>query len=195
MIFENKENELFGGLKLIDQKIFKDERGYFTETYNKDRYNSILDDVNFVQDNESCSKKFVIRGLHYQKGEYAQGKLVRVIKGAVIDFVLDYRKSSPHYGKMLFVYLTPGVQFYVPVGFAHGFISLEDDTIFAYKCTCTYNRESEAGFNILDEKLGIIDKLSNFFNETKYCDDFSKDKLIFSEKDLIHPNFSEVKCD
>ena len=195
MIFENKENELFGGLKLIDQKIFKDERGYFTETYNKDRYNSILDDVNFVQDNESCSKKFVIRGLHYQKGEYAQGKLVRVIKGAVIDFVLDYRKSSPHYGKMLFVYLTPGVQFYVPVGFAHGFISLEDDTIFAYKCTRTYNRESEAGFNILDEKLGIIDKLSNFFNETKYYDDFSKDKLIFSEKDLIHPNFSEVKCD
>ena len=157
-------NELFGGLQLIEQKIFKDDRGYFTESFNKDRYNSILYDVNFVQDNESCSKKFVIRGLHYQKDEHAQGKLVRVIKGAVIDFVIDYRQFSPHYGKMLFVYLTPGTQFYVPVGFAHGFISLEDDTIFAYKCTRTYNKESEAGFNILDEKLGIIDKLSNTFN-------------------------------
>ena len=83
-------NELFGGLQLIEQKIFKDERGYFTESYNKDRYNSILYDVNFVQDNESCSKKFVIRGLHYQKGEHAQGKLVRVIKGAVIDFVRQF---------------------------------------------------------------------------------------------------------
>ena len=89
---------------LIEQKIFKDDRGYFTESFNKDRYNSILYDVNFVQDNESCSKKFVIRGLHYQKDEHAQGKLVRVIKGSVIDFVLDYRKFSPHYGKMLFVY-------------------------------------------------------------------------------------------
>ena len=93
---------------------------------------------------------------------------------------------------MLFVYLTPGTQFYIPAGFAHGFLSLEDDTIFAYKCTRTYNKESEAGFNILDEKLGIIDKLSNFLNETPYYDDFSKDKLIFSEKDLTHPNFSEM---
>jgi dTDP-4-dehydrorhamnose 3,5-epimerase len=186
-------NELFGGLKLIEQKIFKDERGYFTETYNKERYNKDLYDVNFVQDNESCSKKFVIRGLHYQNPPETQGKLVRVIKGSVIDFVLDYRRYCPHYGKMLFVYLTPGMQFFVPRGFAHGFISLEDDTIFAYKCDNFYCKEAEAGYNILDEKLGIIEKLSKFLDETNICKDFSKEKLIFSEKDLMHPNFSEVQ--
>lgn len=189
-------NELFGGLKLIKQEIYGDERGYFTETFNQHKF---LKDVShspiFVQDNESCSKKFVIRGLHYQRDEFAQAKLVRVVKGSVIDFVLDIRKDSETHGKMLYVYLTPGLQFYVPRGFAHGFISLEDNTIFAYKCDNFYNKEAEAGYNILDKNLEIIDNLSKFLNETKYCDDFSKDKLIFSEKDVKHPNFSEMNHD
>ena len=165
-------NELFGGLQLIEQKIFKDDRGYFTESFNKDRYNSILYDVNFVQDNESCSKKFVIRGLHYQKDEHAQGKLVRVIKGAVIDFVIDYRRFCPHYGKMLFVYLTPGTQFYVPAGFAHGFISLEDDTIFQYKCDNYYSKNHEDAIKWNDPIIGI--------NWGNYYD---LNNVIVSEKD------------
>lgn len=186
-------NELFGGLKLFSQKIFQDERGYFTETYNQNTFlKEVVNMPLFVQDNESCSKKFVIRGLHYQRDEFAQAKLVRVVMGSVIDFVLDIRPYSKTYGKMLYVFLTPGLQFYVPRGFAHGFIALEDNTIFAYKCDNFYCKDAEAGYNILDEKLGIIDKLFNFLNATKHCNEFSKDKLIFSEKDLKHPNFSEI---
>ena len=178
-------NELFGGLQLIEQKIFKDERGYFTESYNKDRYNSILYDVNFVQDNESCSKKFVIRGLHYQKNEHAQGKLVRVIKGAVIDFVIDYRRFCPHYGKMLFVYLTPGTQFYIPVGFAHGFISLEDDTIFQYLVDNDYAPELEGGILWNDPELGI--DWETIFEQ------YNIENPNLSEKDLKHDTLAKTK--
>lgn len=194
MIFGNK---LFDGCKLIEQNVFRDIRGYFTETYNKSRYKDILGDIEFVQDNESLSNKFVIRGLHFQKGEFAQAKLVRVVKGSIIDFILDIRKDSSTFGKMLYVYLTPGFEFFIPRGIAHGFIALEDKTIFSYKCDNYYNKNAEGGYNILDEKLGIIDHLKNTvpfeYKGNKIALEllFKKADLIFSDKDLKYPNFSD----
>ena len=183
---------LFGGLKLFIQPIYKDNRGYFTESFNKKRFiEENGKDVVFVQDNESCSKKFVVRGLHYQKGKYAQAKLVRVIKGVVIDFVLDIRKDAKTYGEMAFVLLIPGYQFFIPRGFAHGFISLEDDTIFSYKCDNFWNKEAESGYNILDDKLDIINKLNKYISSTSIYSTFKKEDLIFSDKDLTYPNFSK----
>ena len=123
--------------------VFGDERGYFMETYKKDAvFNN-----NFVQDNESKSQKGVLRGLHFQSPPFAQAKLVRVVRGSAVDVIVDIRKGSPTYGKVYECFLSEEnhTQFYVPRGFAHGFLALEDNTIFQYKCDNVYNKESEGG--------------------------------------------------
>ena len=150
-----KETKLKGCF-ILEPQVFKDKRGYFLESYNQIIFNKALGrDINFVQDNESQSSKGVLRGLHYQLGEYAQAKLVRVIKGSVLDVVLDIRPNSLTFGKHLSIELSEQnkKQFFVPKGFAHGFLVLEDETIFSYKCDNFYNRESEAGIIYNDEEF------------------------------------------
>ena len=133
------------GPVVIIPKVFNDERGYFFESFNEKEFKEKVADVDFVQDNESFSASGTIRGLHFQKPPYAQAKLVRVVRGAVYDVVVDIRKGSPTYGKYYAVYLseTNHKQFFVPAGFAHGFVALQHDTIFQYKCDNFYNKESE----------------------------------------------------
>ena len=184
------ENVMLKGLKLIQPDVFKDERGYFFESYNRDRYvkDHEIEDV-FIQDNESKSARGVLRGLHYQSYPHEQSKLVRVVKGSVIDFVLDIRQESVTKGKLYFVLLTAGKknQFYIPHGFAHGFYSLEDETVFSYKCDSMYDKESDSGFSMFDPKLDLLAKLSTFAKENGCPVDLSK--LIVSDKDKSHPNF------
>lgn len=145
------------GLLILKPQVFIDSRGLFFESYNEKTFESlgILD--KFVQDNQSLSQKGVIRGLHYQRPPFAQTKLVRVIKGAALDVAVDIRKNSPTYGKYFSILLTGenNVQFYLPRGFAHGFASLEDDTIFAYKCSNFYNKDSEESIKYNDPILNI----------------------------------------
>ena len=182
------------GLKVIEPTVFTDGRGYFFETFSKEKYSTLGVDINyeFVQDNESCSAKNVMRGLHYQVPPHAQGKLVRVVKGSVIDFVLDIREGSKTFGQMFFVYLTGENkrQFWIAPGFAHGFISLEDGTIFSYKCTDVYSKEDERGISMLDEKLDVFGKLKGFAEENEIK--LELNNLILSEKDKRHPNFADV---
>lgn len=144
-------------LLIIKPSVFKDERGYFFESYNKGKFIEQGIDQNFVQDNESKSMKGVLRGLHFQKPPYAQGKLVRVMKGAVLDVAVDLRKKSPTYGQWASIELTEDNKFmyWVPPGFAHGFVTLEDDTVFFYKCTNVYNKESESSIRWNDPTLNI----------------------------------------
>lgn len=132
-------------LLIIKPTVFKDERGYFFESYSKGKFLNQGIDKNFVQDNESKSAKGVLRGLHFQKPPYSQGKLVRVMRGAVLDVAVDLRKNSLTYGQWASIELTEDNKFmyWIPPGFAHGFITLEDDTVFFYKCTNVYNKESE----------------------------------------------------
>ncbi len=129
------------GLTTIHPSVFSDERGYFLESFNENDFNQFVFEIKFVQDNESRSMKNVLRGLHFQKPPHAQGKLVRVIKGSVLDVVVDLRKNSKTYGQHKKIVLSEKEknQFYIPAGFAHGFCSLEDDTIFSYKCTEYYH--------------------------------------------------------
>ena len=144
-------------LLILEPQIFKDDRGYFYESYNKNRFSELgINDV-FVQDNQSCSKKGVIRGLHFQIPPYSMTKLVRVVKGSVMDVAVDLRKDSPTYGHHFSVLLSEEnhKQFYIPVGFAHGFVTLEDDTVFAYKCSQFYHKESEVTILFDDPTLKI----------------------------------------
>ena len=133
------------GLLVITPRVFRDDRGYFAETYSEERYREAGIIGSFVQDNQSLSQKGVLRGLHFQKPPFAQGKLVRVIKGSVLDVAVDIRKGSPTYGQYHAEILDEELQnqFWIPPGFAHGFLTLEDNTIFSYKCTQYYNKESE----------------------------------------------------
>jgi dTDP-4-dehydrorhamnose 3,5-epimerase len=142
---------------IITPNIIGDDRGYFMESFNKKKFESIIGPVNFVQDNQSASSKNVIRGLHYQEQPYAQGKLVRVINGAVNDVVVDIRKDSLTYGEYLKVFLSEKnfKMLWIPPGFAHGFETLEDETIFAYKVTNYYNKESERTIKWDDPVLRI----------------------------------------
>ncbi len=144
-------------VKVILPKYFRDGRGYFVETYNAERYKAAGITVDFVQDNESCSSKGVVRGLHWQAAPHTQAKLVRVIRGAVWDVAVDIRKGSPTYGQYVAETLTAenGKQFFVPRGFAHGFIVLEDNTLFSYKCDNLYNPASDRGMRFDDPALGI----------------------------------------
>ncbi|MCX6799951.1 MAG: dTDP-4-dehydrorhamnose 3,5-epimerase, partial [Candidatus Falkowbacteria bacterium] len=133
------------GVLVIEPQVFSDERGFFIESYNNLKYEQAGIKEKFVQDNLSKSKKGVLRGLHFQRSPHAQGKLVQVIKGRVMDVVVDIRYGSPTYGEHISVELSEEnkKQIWIPAGFAHGFIALEDDTIFYYKCTDFYNKEFE----------------------------------------------------
>jgi dTDP-4-dehydrorhamnose 3,5-epimerase len=146
------------GLLLIDPKVFSDDRGYFLETFNELKYKEILgSQYTFVQDNLSLSAKGVLRGLHFQLAPYAQGKLVQVLKGKVLDVAVDIRRDSPTYGHYQSVELTEAnhLQFWIPPGFAHGFLTLEENTLFSYKCTQYYSPENERTFLWNDETLQI----------------------------------------
>ena len=161
------------GPVLIAPDVFEDDRGYFLESFSDKWFIENVCNTTFVQDNQSKSAYGTIRGMHYQKGEYAQAKLVRVIKGAVVDVIVDIRTDSPNFMKTYWAYLSDDnkYQFFVPKGFAHGFISLADDTIFQYKCDNLYNKESEGSFNF-QSVAG--------FNWEDYV---PKEKWVVSEKD------------
>ena len=176
------ETKLKGSF-IIEPQVFLDNRGYFIESFNQKSFKEYTGlDINFVQDNESLSSKGVLRGLHYQKGEFAQAKLVRVIKGKILDVVVDIRPNSKTFGEHVFVELSEEnkAQFYVPRGFAHGFLVLEDNTIVSYKCDNYYNRSEEAGIIYNDEYLNIDWRLP-------------AENLILSEKDLQLPSFKEAQ--
>lgn len=164
---------------LIEPNVYHDERGYFIETFNKKQWDCILGDTNFVQDNQSKSSYGVLRGLHFQAGEHAQAKLVRVVKGQVIDVIVDIRPESEHFGKYYYTMLSGENhrQFYVPRGFAHGFVTLEDETIFQYKCDNYYDKESERGIIWNDEDINI-----------PWLQWIDEKDIILSEKDKLHPS-------
>ncbi|HNX85508.1 MAG TPA: dTDP-4-dehydrorhamnose 3,5-epimerase [Bacteroidales bacterium] len=166
------------GLLVIKPDVFEDDRGYFFESFNRDKFLHSGLKLDFVQDNESRSKKGVLRGLHFQAPPFAQGKLVRVMRGAVMDVAVDIRKNSPTYGKWDSIVLTGSnkLMYWIPVGFAHGFVTLEDDTIFFYKCTNVYNKPSEGSILWCDETLKI---------------NWGVDQPVISEKDRISPLFRD----
>lgn len=169
----------FKDLWIIKPKVFKDSRGYFFESFNQKSFQEKTGlSLDFVQDNESMSQKDVVRGLHFQKPPYTQGKLVRVIKGAVLDVVVDLRKNEPTYGKTFSIEISEEnkIQFYVPEGFAHGFKTLEDETIFAYKCTKYYEPSSEQTIQWDDSLLNI---------------EWNVNKPIISDKDLKGISFNQ----
>ncbi len=150
------DGEKIEGLYVIEPTVFKDERGYFMETYNKNDFTEAGLSMDFVQDNQSCSVKGVLRGLHYQK-EYPQGKLVRAIRGTVFDVAVDLRQSSETYGKWYGVELSEENKkmFYIPEGFAHGFLVLSDIAEFAYKCTDFYHPGDEGGLIYNDSTINV----------------------------------------
>ena len=158
----NIEKTFIEDLLIISPTVFTDNRGYFLESYNKDNLSSFLN-VDFVQDNESMSQKNVLRGLHFQKPPHAQGKLVRVITGSVLDVAVDLRKGSATYGKHFKHILSSEnkKQLYIPKGFAHGFLVLEDDTIFSYKCTNYYHAASEVSLSWNDPTININWQVDN----------------------------------
>jgi dTDP-4-dehydrorhamnose 3,5-epimerase len=145
------------GVWLIEPKAYIDQRGYFMESYKEDFFKQYVGDVKFIQDNESQSTRGVLRGLHYQTGSYSQAKLVRAIKGSVLDVIVDIRKSSPTFGQSLAIELTEKnkLQLFVPRGFAHGFLVLEDETIFSYKVDNVYSPTHEATILWSDPALNI----------------------------------------
>lgn len=145
------------GVWIIEPKVFSDSRGYFMEAFKKEEFEANIGVVNFIQDNESQSSFGVLRGLHYQKGEYSQAKLVRVIKGQVLDVAVDMRKSSPTFGKHVSVELTEENkrQFFIPRGFAHGFLVVSDEAIFTYKVDNAYAPNAEASVLYNDKSLSI----------------------------------------
>lgn len=171
------------GLVIFTPRIFKDERGEFFESFNQRMFDEATEGkFKFVQDNQSVSKINVLRGLHFQKPPFAQGKLVRVIKGSVLDVAVDIRKESKTYGEHFSIVLSAenNKQLFIPSGFAHGFLSLEEDTVFAYKCTNYYAPESEATIHWNDPILKI---------------DWGVENCIVSEKDNIGLNFSKFASD
>jgi dTDP-4-dehydrorhamnose 3,5-epimerase len=145
------------GVWIVEPKVFNDKRGYFFEAWKKDEFDSHIGSVDFIQDNESRSSYGVLRGLHYQKGDCSQAKLVRVIKGKVLDVAVDIRKSSPTFGKYVSVELSEDNkrQFFIPRGFAHGFLVLSDEAIFTYKVDNVYAPQSEAGICWDDKDINI----------------------------------------
>lgn len=146
------------GLFIIAPKEFSDDRGYFFESFRMDRFKEATGlDITFVQDNESMSQKGVLRGLHFQNPPYAQGKLIKVVRGSVLDVAVDIRKDSPTYGQHVAETLSAENKkmLWIPPGFAHGFLTLEDDTVFQYKCTNYYNKESEGAIRWDDPDLNI----------------------------------------
>lgn len=170
------------GCFIIEPQIFNDKRGYFFESFNQKKINEFLGySINFVQDNESFSSKGVLRGLHYQTGEFAQAKLVRVVKGSVLDVAVDIRKDSPTFGQHVSVELNGENkrQLFVPRGFAHGFIVLSETVILSYKCDNFYNKDSEGGISYKDSTLSINWMLP-------------ESSFIISEKDLDLPKLENA---
>ena len=168
------------GLVIIEPKVFKDARGYFFESFSQREFEAKVRKVNFVQDNESMSSYGVMRGLHFQRPPFAQSKLVRCVKGRVLDVAVDIRKGSPTYGQHVAVELSEDNhrQFFVPRGFAHGFVVLSETAVFQYKCDNFYAPEADGGINIKDETLGIDWGIS--FEEA-----------ILSEKDTKHVSLKD----
>lgn len=165
------------GVFIIEPKVFGDSRGYFFESFNTREFKEKTGlDVTFVQDNESLSHYGVLRGLHFQRPPFAQSKLVRCVKGAVLDVAVDIRGGSPTYGQHAAVELTEDNhrQFFIPKGFAHGFAVLSETAVFQYKCDEFYHPEADGGLSILDKSLGIDWRIPS-------------DKAILSEKDTRHP--------
>lgn len=169
------------GLCVIEPTVFKDERGYFMETYNQNDFKEAGLDMVFVQDNQSMSTRGVLRGLHYQK-QFPQGKLVRVVRGTVFDVAVDLRTGSKTYGKWFGVELSAEnkKQFYIPEGFAHGFLVLSDEAEFVYKCTDFYHPGDEGGMAWNDPEIGIESQLQDGV------------ELIISEKDQKWGGFKET---
>jgi dTDP-4-dehydrorhamnose 3,5-epimerase len=176
------EETYIKGCFILTPRVFQDERGYFFESCNQKLFTELTGvSVNFVQDNQSKSSKGVLRGLHYQTGEQAQAKLVRVITGSVLDVCVDIRPESLTFGKHVSVVLDDkeNKQLYIPRGFAHGFLVLEDDTIFTYKCDNLYNKSSEKGILYNDVSINID------WN-------FPEDQLVLSNKDKNLPTFDAI---
>ncbi|MDR2928965.1 MAG: dTDP-4-dehydrorhamnose 3,5-epimerase [Cytophagaceae bacterium] len=170
------------GVYIVKPTVFNDNRGFFFEAYNQSKYTCKNIRSEFIQDNISCSQKGAIRGLHYQLNPYSQAKLVQVIRGAVLDVVVDIRKNSPTYGKHFSIELTEEnkLQLFVPRGMAHGFSVLANETLFFYKCDNIYNKASERGIKWNDPELGIDWKVP-------------ADKAIISAKDDLLLNFKEAE--
>lgn len=170
------------GLVLIKPKVFGDSRGYFFESFNKNKWKEIGLNPEFIQDNISKSKKSTIRGLHYQVGEFAQGKLCQVLQGKVLDVAVDIRFGSPTFGKHYAVELSEENHFivWIPPGFAHGFSVLSEEAIFSYKCTKLYSKDHERSIIYNDEDINI---------------DWKIDHPIVSEKDLNAKKFKEIEKD
>lgn len=164
------------GVVILEPRVFTDARGYFFESYSKRVFDELVGPVDFVQDNESCSSRGVMRGLHFQRPPYTQAKLVRCVEGAVLDVVVDIRKGSPTYGRHVAVELTAEnhLQFFVPRGFAHGFAVLSERAVFQYKCDNYYHPEADGGISILDDSLGIDWRID-------------PREALLSEKDTKHP--------
>ncbi|RVT99870.1 dTDP-4-dehydrorhamnose 3,5-epimerase [Mucilaginibacter limnophilus] len=172
------------GCYLIKPAVFNDDRGYFFESYNQEKFDNLLgNNIRFVQDNQSYSVKGTLRGLHFQKGEHAQAKLVRVVKGEVLDVAVDMRPGSVTFGQHFSALLTESnqLQMFVPRGFAHGFVVLSDEAIFFYKCDNFYNKASEGGLHYADPTLNIDWKLPH-------------DELVVSEKDKVLPYFEGTEA-
>lgn len=170
------------GCMVLEPKVFNDERGYFFESFNQKTFNKLVEqNIAFIQDNESFSSKGVLRGLHYQIGEHAQAKLVRVIKGRVLDVAVDVRKNSSTFGQYIAIELTEEnkKQLFIPRGFAHGFVVLSDTAVFSYKCDNFYNKASEGGVIYNDKDLNIDWKLD-------------EKEFIVSKKDLELPTLKEA---
>lgn len=170
------------GVFIIEPKVFKDSRGYFMEAWKQEEFNEHVGKTNFIQDNESKSSFGVLRGLHYQKGSLSQAKLVRVIKGRVLDVAVDIRKSSPTFGKHVKIELSEDNkrQLFIPRGFAHGFLVLSEEAIFTYKVDNPYAPQAEAGIRWDDPALDI-----------EWPIDFSQ--VLTSEKDLKHPLMKDAE--
>jgi dTDP-4-dehydrorhamnose 3,5-epimerase len=170
----------FEGLYVIEPQVWGDARGHFFESYSEAAFKAAGLPTDFVQDNQSLSAKGILRGLHFQAPPFAQGKLVRVITGAVLDVVVDIRKSSPTYGQHFKIELSADNKkmLWVPPGFAHGFVTLEDQTIFVYKVTGLYHKESEGGLLWNDPQLGI---------------DWGVADPLLSDKDKLQPSWAAFR--
>lgn len=168
------------GVYIIEPKVFGDARGYFFESFSEREFKEKLGDIRFVQDNESMSKFGVMRGLHFQRPPYAQSKLVRCVKGEVMDVAVDIRKGSPTYGQHVAVRLSADnhLQFFIPQGFAHGFSVLSESVIIQYKCNEFYHPEADGGISILDESLDIDWGIT-------------LEEALLSEKDTKHPKLAD----
>ncbi len=168
------------GLKIIEPQVFGDERGYFFESYNANVFSAAGLPTTYLQDNESCSARGVLRGLHFQEPPFAQGKLVRVVSGAMMDVSVDIRVGSPTFGQWEAIELSGQNKrmLWVPPGFAHGVVTLEDDSILVYKCTNVFNKASENSIRWNDPDLNI---------------DWGIENPVISDKDKIAPMFSELK--